>query len=379
MRQGRSGTDARTSLEGRLGRHLSARPLGECLSLEQLTALARLGRKAPEYRELMQHVITCPACRQALLQARALVRAQRPRVLVWLQEVLLPRPLVWMPALGALVIVALLIWYGRGTPSQTASVAPREPSTAAAPAQEVPAPPAERLSQPTPQLAQERVKPPASAAPQAPRTTPPLPASQRELQTARQYAAFVQQAVGLLQQAAAALEMRTVPRPATPWLNFVEPDLLNNAALEPNTRRFRWQPVPDAEGYEVKLIRVSDGTTLAAATLDATQTELVLDAPLPAGSYELHLTAFQGLQQKTARVMFYVLDVEQLQQLQWARQHAQDKPLLSAAVFYQIDRYGEALECLERAAQQYPSDPQVEKWRAVVQARLRLRASEFAP
>lgn len=378
MRQGQSGTDARTPLERRLGHHLSAQPSGECLSLEQLTALARLGRRAPEYRELMHHVITCPACRQALLQARALVRAQRPRPLIWLQEVLLPRPLVWMPALGALVIVALLVWYGRGTPSQVASVAPREPATTAAPMPEVPTPPAKRSSQPTPQLAQERVKPPASAAPPPSRETPQLPASQRELQAARQYAAFVQQAVRLLQQATAALEMRTMPRPATPWLSFVEPDLLNNAALEPNTRRFRWQPVPDAEGYEVKLIRASDGATLAAATLDAAQTELVLEAPLPAGSYELHLIAFQGLRQQTAHVRFYVLNAEQLQQLQWARHHAQDKPLLSAAVFYQIDRYKEALECLERAAQKYPNDAQVEKWRAVVQARLRLRASEFA-
>ncbi|MDW8106900.1 MAG: hypothetical protein RMK45_05405 [Armatimonadota bacterium] len=70
------------------------------------------------------------------------------------------------------------------------------------------------------------------------------------------------------------------------------------------------------------------------------------------------------------------MNAEQLQQLAWARQHACEKPLLCAAVFYQIDRYAEALVCLERAARRYTDDPLVARWRAVVQQRIQQRACE---
>lgn len=365
------GRKSHASLEQRLAESLKRAPIGECLEFERIIELAREGRRARDYYTLMQHVITCPACRRAVLQARALIEAQRRSLARWLRWWALPRPLAWASALGVVAVVALTVWLARSASTErVAGVDAKTRSVATVP--DRPTLPAPRSGATAPRLAEAR-----PAAPSAPLRTDltPVPASQRELQEARRLAPFVQSAVNLLQQATATLGVRVAPQPDALWLTLTEPDLLRNAALEPaETTRFRWLPVANAERYEVRLTRES---VLFSTTLLANQTEFTLNNPLSAGEYELHLIVVDQEQQRMLRARFYVLNAEQLRQLAWARQHAREKPLLSAAVFYQIDRYAEALECLERAAQRYPTDALVARWRTVVQQRIQQRAREL--
>ncbi|MCX7925697.1 MAG: hypothetical protein N2554_07800 [Fimbriimonadales bacterium] len=78
-----------TPLERRLAERLRRTPIGACLGFDQLIELARRGQRAIHYRALMLHIISCPDCRRSYLQVRAIVQAQRPRLLRWLDRLLL--------------------------------------------------------------------------------------------------------------------------------------------------------------------------------------------------------------------------------------------------------------------------------------------------
>jgi hypothetical protein len=320
--------------------------------------LARRGRRSPDYYALMPHVISCPACRRAVLQARALVQAQRPSLARWLQRLALPRPIVWAPALGV-VALAYFLWRNGSAPQNQIATQPptdSEPSVVVAQPERTDEPQAEsRPVESDSRIAEVRPKPPAS--PRAP-VTPEPPTSQHEVQIASQLPAFVREAVSLVNQAAA-LTTRSAPAPAKPAIEFLQPDLQHNGSLTNDTVRFQWSPVSGAQGYRFTLQRANGGV-IAAAELNAEQTEYILNAPLQAGEYEIAISAAMSESlTSTLRREFYVLDAEQQRRYEWARQHADELPLLSAAVFYSIDRYADALNSIERAAQKYPNDKRV--------------------
>ncbi|MCS7301534.1 MAG: hypothetical protein NZ556_08295, partial [Fimbriimonadales bacterium] len=365
----------RTPLERRLAARLKNTPVGECLSLEQILTLVREGRRAPNYYALMQHVITCTECRQAVLQARALVQAQRPSWARWLQRLALPRPLIWAPAVGvATVLLLFFVSYQRNPSQQQLALQPTnrqaEPAVSVAP-HDAAGTTADTTRSGTahPRVADSRLA-------QPPQERPPAPLSSDELQQAARYPSFVRDAVQILSQAAATLGMRSVPDAAAPPLEFTQPDLQRNISVMSQNRRFQWKPVPEALGYQFVLRRVN-GSILAETTLGADQTEFTLDAPLPPAQYEVRLVAQLPDKTLSLRREFYVLNAELQQRYEWAQRHAEKSPLLCAAVFYQIDRFEDALRCIERAVQKYPNDPRVNRWREVIQTRLNLRLGEY--
>ncbi|MFN7016371.1 MAG: hypothetical protein ACK4P5_04280 [Fimbriimonadales bacterium] len=358
-------------------------PIGECLSFEQVVTLARRGRRAPGYHEQMLHAISCPACRRMVLQARVLVRAQRPSWMRWLRQLSLPRPLVWAPASGvAAIALAFFLWQGRGGEQTIASLPPTdtrsEPSVSVVSSQSPDALSGGfRPSVSDPRTADTRITiPDTPARPRKP-TPPAPPSSQRELQLAQQMPAFVREAIGLLNQATA-FATRSAPTSAAPWLEFIQPDLQRNTSISADTLRFQWSPVPDAESYQLTL-QQADGGIVAEAQLSAEQTGYALSEPLQAGQYKVVISVIVAEKPaRTLRRKFYVLDTEQQRAYEWAQSHAETLPLLSAAVFYQIDRYADALRCIERAAQKYPEDERVNQWRQVIQTRINARIAEFS-
>ena len=354
--------------------------MGECLSFDEVLTLARKGRRARNYYALMRHVVSCPACRRTVLQARALVRAQRPSVARWLQRWSFPRPQVWALSVGvAALALAFFLWHGRiGEQNQVASLTTPDKSgePLASVATSTPATPLDDRApaDTAPRLADTRP----SLPPAPPRTPATLaaPSSQRELRMARQLPAFVREAVRLLNDSVV-FATRTAHTAATPWLEFVQPDLQRNCAITADTVHFQWSPVPDAESYQLTLRQV-DGGIVAEAQLSAQQTSYALSEPLQVGQYEVVISVIAA--EKPARVLrrkFYVLDAEQQRAYEWAQSHAETLPLLSAAVFYLIDRDEDALRCIERAAQRYPDDERVRQWREVIQARITSRTAEF--
>ncbi len=383
MRVHEQGQEILTPIERRLAARLRNAPVGECLLFEQVVTLARRGRRAPGYHEQMLHAISCPACRQMVLQARALIQAQRPSWMRWLRQLSLPRPLVWAPASGvAAIALAFFLWQGRGGEQTIASLPPTdtrsEPSVSVVSSQSPDALSGGfRPSVSDPRTADTRLTiPDTPARPRKP-TPPAPPSSQRELQLAQQMPAFVREAVGLLNQATA-FATRSAPTSAAPWLEFIQPDLQRNTSISADTLRFQWSPVPDAQGYRF-VLRRADGDFVAEASLNAERTEYALHEPLEAGLYEIALSTVTSEEPaRTLRRKFYVLDAEQERMYQWARQRADTVPLLSAAVFYQIDRYADALRCIERAAQKYPEDERVSQWRQVIQTRINARIAEFS-
>jgi hypothetical protein len=353
---------AHTPLERKLSRRLRHAPSGVCLDFEQVVELARRGRRAQGYYAHMAHIISCPACRRSYLQARRIIEAQRPSLVRWLRRLRFPMALTLAPVVSAVAIMlAFVLWQTR-VPQNVG-----EPSVIAATLDAVPPAGEAPTSDAQPRIADPRLSAPAALPPSA----------QEELRRARQSPPFVASAVEWLQQSVAQLTLRSDEQSQTPWLRLRTPDIESNSAIEPGVVVFEWTPVDNAEGYRVRLIQANRAEPVVDVALEAGQTRLAFEQPLRPGEYTLTIVVEQEGRSRVFRRNFYVLSAEQQRALRWARENAERYPLLSAAVFYENDRYTDALRCLERASREYPNDRLVAAWRKQVEARIRQRVAEF--
>jgi len=206
------------------------------LSAEQILGLVERGQRCARYDEYIDHITLCPVCRETykqLLQAEAVVReARRPRV----------APLRWVAPLAAAAAVLALVFIGR------ALLLPTAPETLALRQQDgVWYEGATRL----PEWASDAAA---------------LFGNLPDMQT-RSDAAPAARAVQLL-----------APNPA-------------NRALESLTPEFRWQAVPDAARYRVRLER-ADTDEPVALVVEGTQARLAPTTTLQAGvHYRLTIEA----------------------------------------------------------------------------------------
>lgn len=356
------GRQAHTPLERKLSRRLRHAPSGVCLDFEQVVELARRGRRAQGYYAHMAHIISCPACRRSYLQARRIIEAQRPSLVRWLRRLRFPMTLTLAPAMSAAAIaLAFVLWQPRapqhvGEPSVIAATPDAVPPVGEAP-----------TSDAQPRIADPRLSAPAALPPSA----------QEELRRARQSPPFVASAVEWLQQSVAQLTLRSDEQSQTPWLRLRTPDIESNSAIEPGVVVFEWMPVDNAKGYRVRLIQANRAEPVVDVALEAGQTRLAFEQPLRPGEYTLTIVVEQEGRSRVFQRNFYVLSAEQQRALHWAHENAERYPLLSAAVFYENDRYTDALRCLERASREYPNDRLVAAWRKQVEARIRQRVAEF--
>jgi hypothetical protein len=367
--------DTRTPVEKQLGAYLRQHPEGECLEFEELLTLARRGHRARDYHRAMRHIAACPACRRAYLELRAIERMQAPRFLARLRQLWSP-PTVWAPAVGVTVAAIALVWWlwtPRGT--QIAQQPPRlahpEPPIASVPSEPKRAPAPPRLADETPRA----TKPPA----EPPRPATPL---ERELASIKRIEPFIREAASAFTALLSSGSIRSHDQNLqAPPIRLLEPDIERNAAIASTRPAFRWQAVDQATGYHLQ-IRADGSGLLIETTLDATQTHYLLppEATLARGDeYEIVLTALrEGVEPLTLRRRFSVLSDEQHKRWEWAQRHERTHPLLSAMVYYyHLDRYTDALRCLQRARKQYPHDTQITRWLTLVEQRIRQREAEF--
>jgi hypothetical protein len=369
--------DTRTSWEKQLGAYLRQQPEGECLKFEQLLMLVHRGRRLRDYPRAMRHMATCPDCRRAYLELRAIERMQAHGLFARLLQ-FGSRPSVWAPAVGAAVAVAALVWWlwmpcGTQIAQQPPRLAHPEPPMASAPSEPKRAPAPPRLADETPRA----TKPPA----EPPRPATPL---ERELAAIKKMEPFLREAASaftaMLSSGSIRSHTQNLP---TPPIRLLEPDIERNTAITETRPPFRWQSVAQATGYKLQ-IRAADGSrVLIETTLDATQTHYPLppEATLARGDeYELVLTVLREEKEPiTLQRQFSILSDEQYEQWKWAQQHERTPPLLSAMVYYyHLDRYADALRCLQRAKQRYPRDAQIARWLTLVEQRIRQRESEFS-
>jgi hypothetical protein len=371
MKSIRGNWQARTPLERRLSVRLKDAPAGTCLTFEQLLELARRGRRATDYHALMLHIVSCPACRSSYLQMRAIIKAQRPSLKRWLSRFVAPKIWVHAFATGAAALIFALFFWQTRLPAPPPGVQPSgspivrvqssEPSSSNSPM---------RDAGTLPQLADSRTKPPSF-------NSTILSSVERELQSAGQYASFVEEAVQFV-SSLTSLTTRSDGQRPQPWLHLKRPDIESNSSIEPGAVSFEWLPVENATGYRVRVDSAGEAyRTIEETRLEPTETQFTLREPLPAGEYELTIIVEQAGQERVYRRKFYVLNTERLHQLEWARQHIESKPLLSAAVFYALDRYAEALVSLKHAARRHSNDPLVKQWGALVEERVQERKAEF--
>lgn len=367
MKSIRGNWQARTPLERRLSARLKDAPAGTCLTFEQFLELARRGRRATNYHALMEHIVSCPACRSSYLQMRAILKAQRPSLKRWLSRFVAPKIWVHASATGAAALIFALFFWQTRSPAPQSGVQPSGlPIVQAQPSEPSSPTSAMRDAGTLPQLADSRTKPPSF-----------ISTVERELQSAGQYASFVGEAVHFV-SSLTSLTTRSDGQRSQPWLHLKQPDIESNGSIEPDAVSFEWLPVENATGYRVRVDSVGEAArTVEETRLEPTETRFTLREPLPAGEYELTIIVVQAGQERVYRRKFYVLDAERLRQLEWARQHIESKPLLSAAVFYMLDRYTEALVSLERAIQKHSNDPLVKQWRVLVEERVQERKAEF--
>jgi hypothetical protein len=369
--------DTRTPLEKQLSAYLRQHPEGECLEFEELLTLARRGHRARDYHRAMRHIAACPACRRAYLELRAIERMQAHGLLARLRQLWSP-PTVWAPAVGVAVAAIALVWWlwmPRGT--QIAQQPPRlahpeapTPSIAFEP-KHTPTPP--RLADETPRITKPPIEPPRPATP-----------LERELAAIKKMEPFLREAASaftaMLSSGSIRSHTQNLP---TPPIRLLEPDIERNIAIAETRPTFRWQPVAQATGYTLQIREADSSRVLVETTLDATQTRYQLppEATLArGGEYELVLTALrEGAEPLVVKRRFSVLSNEQYQQWRWAQRHERTHPLLSAMVYYyHLDRYTDALRCLQRARKQYPHDTQITRWLTLVEQRIRQREAEFS-
>ena len=434
----------RTPVERQLKRRLRHAPIGKCLTFEQFLEVAKRGRRAAGYYELMTHIISCPACRRAYLELRVILQAQRPSLVRWLSRLTTPRLPQWTLATGfAGVVFAFAVWALYPKPESNTLLASNPPAPkvhSGAQSNAPTTPPNSQIAQlpqnPTvpKQEKNQRVdseqKPKSEIGTSAPKragnggrvviakkqpsqnggngsqsqvpqtkqgrsdrtqiaqkepgTSSTQPSSgiakvrgsplEREL-------AFVgrllsQGAESLSRTLASLAQGRTVRSGqdgrSIQQIRILQPNLSETDLLEDTTLTLRWSPVEDAVRYRLTLRHSDTGETLLEEELPATQTQFQLRSLASGDEYELILSAPRG-ERATLKteIRFRVMSEAQRAQLRWARQNASEAPLVAGLVFYQLERYQEALDALQRAQQKYPNDEAIT--RAVNNLRARTR------
>jgi tetratricopeptide (TPR) repeat protein len=152
----------------------------------------------------------------------------------------------------------------------------------------------------------------------------------------------------------------------------LRPDLSETALLEETTVTLQWESVEGATRYMVVLRRRDTGETLLEEELPETQTLFQLRSLASGNEYELVLSAPRG-ERATLKteIRFRVMSEAQRAELQWARQNATQAPLVAGLIFYQLERYPEALDALQRAQQKYPNDEEIKSALNNLRARTR--------
>jgi|GEM_PF-1707882 len=155
-------------------------------------------------------------------------------------------------------------------------------------------------------------------------------------------------------------------------IRILQPDLSETDLLEDTTLTLRWSPVEDAVRYRLTLRHSDTGETLLEEELPATQTQFQLRSLASGDEYELILSAPRG-ERATLKteIRFRVMSEAQREQLRWARQNSSEAPLVAGLIFYQLERYQEALDALQRAQQKYPNDETITRALNNLRARIR--------
>jgi len=143
---------------------------------------------------------------------------------------------------------------------------------------------------------------------------------------------------------------------------MLQPDLSKTALLEETTVTLQWESVEGATKYTLVLRRRDTGETILEEELPETQSQFQLRSLASGGEYELTLSAPRG-ERATLKteIRFRVMSEAQQAQLRWARQNASKAPLVAALILYQLERYNEAIDALERAQQLYPDDEEISR------------------
>lgn len=372
MRNEPTERNPRTPLERQLGDYRRRYPEGECLDIDQFLNLVRKGSRARGYHRQMRHISACQACRRTYLRLLAIEESQRPNLFAYFRS-----PYVWVPAASVATVALAFVWW-LFQPSKTQIT--QQPPVAMPPAGLV----ATRPPEPKPPIAEPKL------APERPHTvTPPTVSAARqspeqmELASLKRIAPFVREAARAFALLPSSESIRSdgKTRPAPP-IRLLQPDIESNAAI-PNTRpTFEWRPVENTVGYRLQIRAIESDHEWLSVELDASQTRFGVPTKqaLQRGTeYEIALSALlEGGTTLTVRRQFLVLSAEQLHAWRWARENAEKTPLLSGMVFYhQLDRYTDALECLQRARQKYPQDRRIQGWLEAVQQRVEQRQMEF--
>ena len=347
----------RMPMERLLRRRLRNAPLGECLTFEQFLELAKRGRRAAGYYEQMTHIISCPACRRAYLELRVILQAQRPSLARWLSRLAIPRLPQWALATGfAGVVFAFAVWALYPKPASSTLIASN--------------PPAREDNQ----VAQLPPAPPDEPPPPTPPDERPRSPIQRELASVGR---LLSQGAESLSRTLASLAQGRAVRGGQDGrgiqqIRILQPDLSETDLLEDTTLTLRWSPVEDAVRYRLTLRRSDTGETLLEEELPATQTQFQLRSLASGNEYELVLSAPRG-ERATLKteIRFRVMSEAQRAELQWARQNATQAPLVAGLIFYQLERYQEALDALQRAQQKYPNDEEIKSALNNLRARTR--------
>lgn len=383
-------TDAFWSpIERQMGALLREEPVGECLSLDELTMLVERRERMPRYYEAMRHLLRCQECKQTYNQLQAVRSAAKPKLNLSAIFAQWRTPLQW--AMPTAAVGVLLVWL-RLFMTQPA-IAPRlvadaEPAVSVAPAAAETSAPTFR--EPPPRM----VTLPRSQKPAINLDT--LFTAERVLveqglsETHRDFIASLTESVEWLKQLPAALGSDTsrnasqasieqpVPHPPVQVRVNRPEGVGTNLAVKPSRAIELHLKVNRNSGSISLLIQVLEKHSgrLVFEKLLSLESVRTVKIPLEDMSKTYQIRVLKGADKSDGGETLVYASYEfrflgqtpdasglsELAKLELAQRIRKKAPLIAAEIFLAIDRRGDALAALKEARQRYPYIQEVESW-----------------
>ncbi|MGQ9658144.1 MAG: hypothetical protein ACUVV1_09610 [Fimbriimonadales bacterium] len=278
-----------------------------CPPVEHIIDVVERGRRSRHYQQVVEHSLVCPTCRATykdLLATDRLVREARKPFWRWQPST------AWRPALalGMLLLLAVGAWW---------------------------------LLRPT-------------ATPEGIHWVQGVP-----YEGATRLPDWARTAIALYENPPSPVRAGT-PQDSSIRLKTPSPRQTAVDTLQPV---FEWEALPDATGYRVTL--TDEAGRRIPLTVSGARAE-PKQSLQEGATYRLQIVALvpDTLPGNEPRLTyeFHTLSAEQRQQLEWARAHARNAPIISAITLYQLGFPDEARGTLPKRS----TDPKVQRWKEVL-------------
>lgn len=393
-------------VEQQMGALLREEPVGECLSLDELTTLVERRERAPRYYEAMRHLLRCQECKRTYQELETVIAASKRHLISGISFTQWRTPLQW--ATPAAAVGILLVWLRLFISQPTVApklIAGEEPTTQVVSASPTPQ---SRPAQATPYIASEpRTQKPSALFQESENTNSTGAFETRlaqELEAAlrkthlRLHRTIIEASKGAIgwsmpsttrsasnstaSKSALIDESESALIDESVRVRIVSPESIGkNSAVEPSQGvilEIEQVNPTDENAVVVRLVKETAAVSFN-ETFPLTEAVLRVEIPISATDPEKYVLTVQPAHRPNyvhARYSFRFLSktpysdgLNDFQKIELANSIKDDAPLLAAQILYDIGREGDALDILHKVYQDQPELSEVGTWIQVLEAK----------